>query len=201
MIISTKHRYVFASVPKTGTHTMYAILSKHYNGERIGGFHHGTVPDKYAGYFKFCTVRNPYSKFASIWYILNHGNLHNEQITKMIQKPLEIMTLAEWMIKERGNLLPFTLTGLKLGSVMCPTSLYIKQKFNFTPDKFLKIEELETELSTLPFSDKSIKNQIEFSQRNNKGYLPWEELKTPELTELVNLWAGDDFKLFNYIRE
>ena len=91
MIISPNHKYVFAAVPKTGTHAVRQALRPHMGAgdmEQVGLFvkrqfpipdlakvGHGHIsleqlrkfmdPAKFAEYFKFAFVRNPFDRFIS----------------------------------------------------------------------------------------------------------------------------------------
>ncbi len=91
MIISHRHRFVFAAIPKTGTHSVRRALRGHLaedDLEQVGlfvskrfpfaqfeGIRHGHITleqirpclesDQFAGYFKFAFVRNPFDRFVS----------------------------------------------------------------------------------------------------------------------------------------
>jgi hypothetical protein len=91
VIISPNHKYVFVAVPKTGTHAVRQALRPHMGAgdmEQVGLFvkrqfpiadlakvGHGHIsleqlrkfmdPAKFAEYFKFAFVRNPFDRFIS----------------------------------------------------------------------------------------------------------------------------------------
>ncbi len=91
MIISARHRFIFAAIPKTGTHSVRRALRKHLGPddmEQVGlfvqsklpipelarlGHGHLTLaqvrpylpPEDFDGFFKFAFVRNPFDRFVS----------------------------------------------------------------------------------------------------------------------------------------
>ena len=91
MIVSHRHRFIFAAVPKTGTHAVRQALREHLGDadvEQVGLFvnkrfpwqdlaaiQHGHLSlrqvrpylgeEAFGGYFKFAFVRNPYDRFIS----------------------------------------------------------------------------------------------------------------------------------------
>ncbi|WP_454759544.1 sulfotransferase family 2 domain-containing protein [Caulobacter segnis] len=99
MIVSHHHRFIFAAVPKTGTHAVRQALREHLDGgdvEQVGLFinkrfpwedlaaiRHGHLAlrqvrphlgdEAFAGYFKFAFVRNPFDRFVSYCAFMLRG--------------------------------------------------------------------------------------------------------------------------------
>ena len=91
MIVSAQHRFIFAAIPKTGTHAVRQALREHMGPqdmEQVGLFvnrklpipdlakvGHGHLslqqvrpylrPEDFDGFFKFAFVRNPFDRFIS----------------------------------------------------------------------------------------------------------------------------------------
>jgi hypothetical protein len=106
MIVSHRHRFIFAAVPKTGTHAVRQALREQMgddDAEQVGLFvnkrfpwpdlaaiQHGHLTlaqvrpyvgeDAFAAYFKFAFVRNPFDRFVSYCaFMLRGGDVFQSQ--------------------------------------------------------------------------------------------------------------------------
>lgn len=102
MIVSHRHRFIFAAVPKTGTHAVRRALreqmgeedleqvglfiDKRFPWEDLAAIRHGHLSlrqirpyvgeEAFAGYLKFAYVRNPFDRFVSYCaFMLRDGDV------------------------------------------------------------------------------------------------------------------------------
>ncbi|WP_353230665.1 sulfotransferase family 2 domain-containing protein [Novosphingobium sp.] len=125
MIVSNRHRFIFAAVPKTGTHAVRQALREHMaedDAEQVGLFvnrrfpwadlaaiQHGHLAlrqvrphlgtEAFTGYLKFAFVRNPFDRFVSYCaFMLRGGDLFQ-------QRPREIMHHMLFVDPPEGHVL------------------------------------------------------------------------------------------------
>ena len=106
MIVSHRHRFIFAAVPKTGTHSVRQALreqlgdedveqvglfvDKRFPWQDLAAIRHGHLSlaqvrpylgeEAFAGYFKFAFVRNPFDRFVSYCaFMLRGGDAFERQ--------------------------------------------------------------------------------------------------------------------------
>lgn len=99
VIVSHRHRFIFAAVPKTGTHSVRRalreqlgdedveqvglFLNKRFPWQDLAEIQHGHLSlqqvrpylgdDAFGGYFKFAFVRNPFDRFVSYCAFMLRG--------------------------------------------------------------------------------------------------------------------------------
>ena len=78
MLISETHKFVFTHIPRTGGASIRATLSP-YGKSKKGTIHlpmSGALASKYTDYHKFCVVRNPWARYASLYkFQLSRGEI------------------------------------------------------------------------------------------------------------------------------
>ncbi len=112
MIISHRHGFIFAAIPKTGTHSVRRALRAHLgpgDGEQVGLFVQSRLPyppianighghislaqirpfigeEAFARYFKFAFVRNPWDRFISYCAFMTREDSAFEQRPKDVMR-------------------------------------------------------------------------------------------------------------------
>jgi hypothetical protein len=199
MIISKKHKYVYISVMKSGTHSMYHVLQKYFSGQHwprefnetgAGPYHSNVIPDEFSNFYKFTVVRNPYSRAISAWNVCVNVDPYMIAYSKAI-KDKSFLGFAKWLNS-------FTEPG-RAGYVVQPMHKWLKPSGNF--NKIVKLENINEEIKELPFYN-SIDNDVtvpDLLSRTDKS--DWKKHYTQEIADLVYNWAKKDFELYGYDRE
>lgn len=125
MIVSHRHRFVFAAVPKTGTHSVRQALrenlgegdveqvglfvDKRFPWDDLAAIRHGHLSlrqlrpylgdEAFAEYFKFAFVRNPFDRFVSYCaFMLRGGDVFQ-------QRPRDVMRHFLFVDPPEGHIL------------------------------------------------------------------------------------------------
>ncbi len=114
MIISTRHKFIFVAIPKTGTHAVRRALREHMGPEdleQVGLFvkrqfpipelaqlQHGHLslqqvrpylkPEDWTAFFKFAFVRNPFDRFISYCAFMTRESGQFERDPKRVMRHL-----------------------------------------------------------------------------------------------------------------
>jgi sulfotransferase famil protein len=112
MIVSLEHRFIFAAIPKTGTHAVRRALREHMGPkdmEQVGlfvqrkfpipelarmGHGHFTLeqvrpffsPEEFSGFLKFAFVRNPFDRFVSYCAFITRAGGEFERDPKHVMR-------------------------------------------------------------------------------------------------------------------
>lgn len=199
MIVSNKNKYLFISIPKTGTHSMYELLQAEFDGVRHGGYHCPTVPDDADDYFKFCTVRNPYAKLASAWsYISSPNGKYYSQVENKVGD-VNLVSLLKWCIDVGDQIVTHHERSFTIAGVLMPFYVYHGVRLGGVKlDAMIQIEHATKQFNQLPFVTKHTTVPLVHTARINPGYTEWHKICTPEVIELVNELYGPDFELTGY---
>ena len=198
MIISKKNKYVFISVMKSGTHSMYNYLVKNYNGLHFtrgkilhdgGKYHTNIIPKENKNYYKFTLVRNPYSRAISVYNVCKNVDPYKGSYIDIIGN--DFLSFCEWLSSEKCKTNPG-----RAGFVARPQWEWLAPCGQF--DKILHVETIEDELKDLPFIDNDIKfpNLLERTDKSK-----WKEFYNQQTADLIYKWAKKDFELYGYDKE
>ncbi len=189
MIISHPYKLIFITTPKSGSLSGFVLMREYFGA--VAEFNHNiVVPDKYKHYHSFTFVRNPYERFCSLWHscVAIGQPVYINKIPKYAQK--SILEYAKWYVAlTRKHNYP---VGNISGLYMAQHSWHI----NSGVKEVIKIE-AAGKIMKQKYPDLNIK----FPHIRKRDHPTWKDLKTEQLTELVNIWAGNDFALYNYKKE
>lgn len=171
-------------MPKAATNTMYDVLKTHYAGEHIGpGFHSYRIPEKCRDWFIFSVCRNPYSRAVSMWRS-TIGPEDSYDIQRMVGSD-EFADLMRYLAKNG----PWR-------NVVKPQHAIVG---NLPIQRFLRCENLDDEVQTLPFWHGPSPLPVLNTTRQMREH--WLRYMTPQIVEWIQAWAGKDFEMFGYRRE
>ena len=187
MIISQYFQYVFVSVPKTGTQTMFATLVDHYHGERSGGFHERRIPGVAKLWYTFSIVRNPFERAVSLWYSTTQRNPKDDHYGFRAACPDvdNPASFINWIATNPPCVRPWAPL----------TWTQYEQLYGIALDTVLHTENLNHEFNQLPF----VATPRDIGRRNvATRKLPTHAYMSQDLERAIVNWAGDDFQRYNY---
>jgi len=172
-------KWCFVSTQKCATNTMYKILP----GTRRHSFHH--MPTSRVAPLHWSIVRNPYDRAVSLYgsTALREGDRYNVK-------------------KECGSEHPDFITFVDR-CLITPQNKWVHQrkqthKYLFRNqsdwidsgiiDQVVHLENLHQDILNLIGLD------LELPRENSSTRQGWEKYMTPEVIEMLNNWAGDDFR-------
>lgn len=189
MVYSRELGYVYYSIPKCATHTMYRVFMQNYKGKRYGEFHYyGKRPSGTSKYALITTKRNPYDRAVSaFWGIEQHKTLTwGNDIFNSLKKKGHIKELFKWALEFKTEDIP---TGW-----LRPQMHYIN--IVGIPDYFIDIDDIYSSLWGLPFVDRVPKS---IPKANASSHPPWKlVIKDQELVSLINRLYEPDFEGLGY---
>jgi len=134
MLINDRLKFVGYLPGRTGSTSLSTWIIEHYPSSHIGpeGRHYSEASNEHKNYFKFATIRNPYTN------IVSHYQLE-KRVKKMIFPDVDF---EEYVLGRRCRHFLFVFKQL--------------DRTNIQVDKFLRTEHLEEDAATLPFVDRRV---------------------------------------------
>ena len=186
MVVCEPGRWLFVSVPKCGTNTLYQVLLDRFDAARVKpGFHRNQVPPAFADYYTWAVVRNPYARAVSLWWRTRHDPTARRILS---EGPAELPAFIRWLMTGPEAAAKRSLD-LSMSAWLQPVRL----------DRFCRLENLSAELSGLPFWDG---RSVDLPRLNvGADRTGWRDYMTLDAVAAIQEWAGDDFERFGYSRE
>ena len=185
MIISHKYELVFVTTPKAGSLTGFTLMRDYF--EAVGKFNHRrNIPSGVTKYHSFTFVRNPYERFCSVFNA--RVAMKQPQFIKQVPEKAKssMEAFASWMIN-------FTPPADSISGVYTSQSYWHKKS---SVKEFIHIED-----AAKVFTERYPELNIKFPHARQRKHKAWDDVKTDELTLLINKWAGEDFERFGYKKE
>jgi len=182
--ISHKNRFVFVSMPKAGTNTLYDILREHYEVRHVGRYHNRKIPPECRKWFTWSIVRNPFQRAISLWWRTVGAPRDQKRYFRFPSYPVGLVDFMYSLVagerRDGGH--------LRLNQTDRLRGLRV--------DRVIHLETLGEEFKTLPFYTGQPEK---WPHLNISTGLPDEDsILTPEALSLIKKWAGPDFNNFGY---
>jgi hypothetical protein len=186
-----KPQFVYISNTKSASSSVYAFLKRHFSNSKQSEIHSRpfkTIPEEYASFPWFTVVRHPYQRLSSWWWsaVKMQEKIHKDRYG-------HIKELRDMGLDTRFS------NFLKLWATKPQTkqTIVIKRNNGRIPH-IIHVENIEKELSELPFLNQHIK-LFRLEHINHKKDRPeWKDvIKGPAIGLLHEVYQ-EDFDTFGY---
>lgn len=187
---------IFIHIPKcVGTSITRVLVPDAYSHESIYGFYRDhSLREKIKSYFKWCFVRNPYDRFASIFYTCKR---HGEVDSKYVESPKILADflserLAELPIDYYEGLYRDIFPAVHVIPQYCFVTIGGKLQMDFVG----RFENLYSDFGALLC--RFGLNSTELPHYEHNPHKPWQECLDAGTVDIVSKLYDKDFSLFNY---
>ncbi|RDJ35116.1 MAG: hypothetical protein DWQ19_09790 [Crenarchaeota archaeon] len=215
MYVSKKYKFVYFGPTKAASNTISYIIVNFFDAfgvkpsdmEQISGddgwppaaHHSAFLPEKYADYFTFTTVRNPYIRELSKYNFLVEQSQYQSVYKAIGQMSFE--NYMQWVCEEgptgfwRHDMWKRTLKELIFNQPVRKNCVPVRL------DCFIKCENIIENFFNLPFVSPNkeilriLEGRINFATEHNQKQFPVEQ------SELCYNHFKEDFDMFNYKKE
>lgn len=188
MVILHDKKLIFVSVPKSGTHTFFRLLTEKFGGERIERpYHKRNVPPELTvqGYKVFSACRNPYDRAVSVWYHVTQRDPYKDLWRRELRGS-DIDTVLRYCIEHREKSFP----AIRGQVVMYNQWEWLKP---VPVDFMVHLESMAEDMTAigLPMSKDDELNEFHASYKEPV-------VLTVAQKKMVQEWAREDFEEFGY---
>ena len=194
MMVSERLKLVYLDPPKTGSQSFDRIFRnmgctyiKYNQSGKWVDKHQRVIPEKYQDYKIVASVRNPYRRLFSYY--------HYDRRRKYNFIGLDMSTFQSYVegIIEKTSHVPADIDDIAVYRYF-PQWKYLSMN---RVDHFLRLEHMKEDLAK---AEITMKGKTTPKLNKVKYKANWDDIKTPKLIELINIWAGTDFEQYGYDR-
>lgn len=195
MLISKEKEFIYITVPKCASNSIYRTLEKVYKCEPYLFGHPRIVPSGFGNYFKFSVVRNPYSRAISAWYYCT------QNIRDLDGKGKERIEIFKEICKdcsEPGMFFNWLLNSQKGQEKFHSVPVLRTQTWQLSQeriDRALHLETLSEGIKTLPFYNNEL---LTFRRKNVSHRKETIHYLNTESIHWINEIYKNDFYSFGY---
>jgi hypothetical protein len=171
--------YVFLCVPRAASVSISRNwLVQHYQGQELNvSYHAQVVPEEHCSKFTFASVRNPYDRMLSLWYLCHFGV--RGVGTSEMHPTTTSAGFVDWCSTVHGD------------------SRWLNQSQFLSlarVDAFVRYERLELDLAQLPFAHV----WYPLVRVNDTERPAFQQDLSPEFIRAVNRHSAPDFAAYGY---
>lgn len=189
MYINSNDKWIYLDVPRTGSHSMGAMLTEHYGGALCRKHQWPEIWRVFPKWFVFATVRDPYDRFVSIWRFAVE---RRDELAEPWREHMPSGTMEEMLVwlhaheaAVYGRAEPWT-------RIAAAQTVYLKLSLAW-PDRMIRLENVHEDIKRLPF----YRPDVEFPWKNKSGET--DEFPLSELSrDLIKRIYAEDFERLGY---
>lgn len=200
MYISTEYKFAYLAIPRTASRTMRNWVTTEYGAVVNGNHHHMQIEEneihkkeEISNYFVFTIIRNPYQRIISHWR-WNYPDSNDADLISHFEKDITNMILDDSGKIVSGK----PIRGLVAKQMHLLENAAVEFK---NPIYKYRMENLEQNLSYLPFLDKPVKLADRVGSGGNK-YGDWRKFYNKRVVKSkIFAYYRQDFRVLGYSKE
>lgn len=194
-MIIEKYKAFFIHIPKTGGHTVSAVLGGFHQNRTIKHGRHidpnryaELYPKEWGSYYKFTFVRNPWDRFISFFSSRTHGSNLREDDALFMEVKDQFTSFVKSLQKERNTHIKFT-----------PQTRWLLSNGTSYPIDFIgRVENFDNDMNTV-LSELNLPIHETFRRMfPSKRRRDYHEYYIDETAEIIANIYKEDIEYLNY---